>query len=55
MQRIKYLQEEVKMEHAKNRELEEKIKKDEKTYRSQFDHMINLEDKLKDLKSKNFG
>jgi len=33
------------------RQLEEKMKNDERVYKSQFDHMIKLEDKLKSEKA----
>ena len=49
--KIKSLIEELKQTKDKLKDLEEKNRKDEKTNRSQFEHMIRLEDKCKLLQS----
>jgi ribulose kinase len=42
--------EELRAAQAKIRELEERRAKEEATYRKQFDHMMKLEAKVKELK-----
>lgn len=49
--KIKTLMEESRQYREKIRELEEKARREEKNMKSQFDHMMNLELKYKDLKN----
>lgn len=42
---------ELRLAKEKIKELEEKQKKDEKTVKSQFEHMMRLQERCKDLKS----
>jgi chromosome segregation ATPase len=49
--KIKSLMDELRIAKEKVKELENKQKKDEKTVKSQFDHMIRLQEKCKELKA----
>lgn len=42
---------ELRIAREKVKELENKQKKDEKTVKSQFDHMIKLQEKCRELKA----
>jgi hypothetical protein len=49
--KIKNLMDELRIAREKIKDLETKQKKDEKTVKSQFDHMIKLQEKCRELKS----
>ena len=49
--KIKNLMDELRLAKEKIKELEEKQKKDEKTVKSQFEHMLRLQERCKDLKT----
>ena len=51
VQKIKSLMDELKFTKEKLKEVDEKQRKEEKTMRSQFEHMIRLEEKCKELKA----
>ncbi len=46
---------ELRMAKEKIKEMEEKQKKDEKTMKGQFEHMMKLQEKCKELKSSLIG
>ena len=49
--KIKGLMDELRMAKEKIKEMEEKQKKDEKTMKGQFEHMMRLQEKCKELKA----
>lgn len=49
--KIKNLMDELRIAREKIKDLENKQKKDEKTVKSQFDHMIKLQEKCRELKA----
>jgi hypothetical protein len=53
--KIKNLMDELRMAKEKIKEMEEKQKKDEKTMKGQFEHMMRLQEKCKELKSSLVG
>jgi TolA-binding protein len=53
--KIKGLMDELRMAKEKIKEMEEKQKKDEKTMKGQFEHMMKLQEKCKELKSSIVG
>ena len=53
--KIKALMDELRMAKEKIKEMEEKQKKDEKTMKGQFEHMMKLQEKCKELKSSIIG
>jgi TolA-binding protein len=48
--KIKALMDELRMAKEKIKEMDEKQKKDEKTMKGQFEHMMKLQEKCKELK-----
>lgn len=55
MTKIKALMDELRLAREKLKTLEAKQQKDEKTVKSQFDHMIKLQEKCKELKATALG
>jgi TolA-binding protein len=53
--KIKGLMDELRMAKEKIKEMEEKQKKDEKTMKGQFEHMMKLQEKCKELKTSIVG
>ena len=53
--KIKALMDELRMAKEKIKEMDEKQKKDEKTMKGQFEHMMKLQEKCKELKSSIVG
>lgn len=53
--KIKNLMEELRIAREKNKELESKQKKDEKTVKTQFDHMMKLQERCRELKASALG
>ncbi len=53
--KIKGLMDELRMAKEKIKEMDEKQKKDEKTMKGQFEHMMKLQEKCKELKSSLVG
>lgn len=53
--KIKGLMDELRLAKERIKEMEEKMKKDEKTMKSQFEHMMKLQEKCKELKSQALG
>lgn len=53
--KIKNLMDELRLAREKVKDLEERQKKDEKTVKSQFEHMIKLQEKCKELKAQALG
>lgn len=53
--KIKALMDELRMAKETIKTMEEKQKKDEKTMKSQFEHMMKLQEKCKELKAQALG
>jgi hypothetical protein len=53
--KIKALMDELRMAKEKIKEMDEKQKKDEKTMKGQFEHMMKLQEKCKELKTSLVG
>lgn len=53
--KIKGLMDELRMAKEKIKEMDEKQKKDEKTMKGQFEHMMKLQEKCKELKTSLVG
>ncbi len=53
--KIKALMDELRMAKEKIKEMDEKQKKDEKTMKGQFEHMMKLQEKCKELKTSIVG
>ena len=49
--KIKGLMDDLRLAKEKIKEMDEKMKKDERTMKSQFEHMMKLQEKCKELKS----
>lgn len=49
--KIRNLMDELRVAKERLRDLDEKQRREEKTVKSQFDHLIRLEEKCKELKS----
>ena len=53
--KVKALMDELRLAKEKIKEMDEKMKKDEKTMKSQFEHMMKLQEKCKELKAQALG